>query len=407
MKKSLRFLAGLTTFIAITQIAFAATNGDFAISNNDVTFSTDNFLEGKITRIYATVHNNSHQDLLGVVRFFDNGNQIGGDQPLSIFATKTDGVFVDWNPNYGDQSIVVKIFPWQAKIDDPSNNSVTINVHVLQDTDHDGIPNATDPDIDGDGVPNAQDAFPLDPKEWKDTDGDGIGDNSDPDIDNDGVPNQFDDLPYDANETIDTDHDGIGNIADTDDDNDGIPDIQEEKMGTNPLKADTDGDGVPDGIDAFPLDPKEWKDTDHDGIGDNADTDIDNDGIPNNQDPFPTNVAPVIKLKNNPSIADLLNPNFFDASPSYDKDGKIVSYKWEINNQEIKGGNTINEVFDKPGKNTIKLTVTDNSGESTSKEFEVSVLNIALYKELGITLIIILLALGIYFKYIAEAKNNK
>jgi hypothetical protein len=30
--------------------------------------------------------------------------------------------------------------------------------------------------------------------------------------------------------------------------------------------------------DAFPLDPKEWRDTDGDGIGDNADTDKDGDG---------------------------------------------------------------------------------------------------------------------------------
>jgi hypothetical protein len=30
--------------------------------------------------------------------------------------------------------------------------------------------------------------------------------------------------------------------------------------------------------DVFPLDPKEWRDTDGDGIGDNTDLDDDNDG---------------------------------------------------------------------------------------------------------------------------------
>jgi gliding motility-associated-like protein len=45
------------------------------------------------------------------------------------------------------------------------------------------------------------------------------------------------------------------------------------------LDLDTDGDGVLDRNDAFPRNPLEWKDTDHDGIGDNADTDDDNDGI--------------------------------------------------------------------------------------------------------------------------------
>ena len=41
---------------------------------------------------------------------------------------------------------------------------------------------------------------------------------------------------------------------------------------------DRDGDGVPDGEDAFPDNKNEWLDTDHDGIGDNADTDDDGDG---------------------------------------------------------------------------------------------------------------------------------
>ena len=37
----------------------------------------------------------------------------------------------------------------------------------------------TDYDNDGDGYMDSQDAFPLNPKEWKDTDGDGCGDNMD------------------------------------------------------------------------------------------------------------------------------------------------------------------------------------------------------------------------------------
>ena len=52
---------------------------------------------------------------------------------------------------------------------------------------------------------------------------------------------------------------------------------------------DTDGDGITYSADPFPNDPKEWADTDHDGIGDNQDncprianptqTDTDHDGI--------------------------------------------------------------------------------------------------------------------------------
>ena len=46
-----------------------------------------------------------------------------------------------------------------------------------------------------------------------------------------------------------------------------------------PINGDSDGDGVPNSKDAFPGNPNEWLDTDHDGIGNNADNDDDGDGI--------------------------------------------------------------------------------------------------------------------------------
>ena len=116
------------------------------------------------------------------------------------------------------------------------------------DIDKDGIPNDRDPDDDNDGTPDAKDAFPLDPSEWEDSDGDLIGDRLDADVDADGVG---DDL-----------------------NSNGKPDHEE---------LDIDGDGVPrsraNPWDVFPLDPKEWRDTDADGIGDNADPDDDGDGF--------------------------------------------------------------------------------------------------------------------------------
>ena len=42
---------------------------------------------------------------------------------------------------------------------------------------------------------------------------------------------------------------------------------------------DSDGDGITDDLDAFPLDPTEWIDTDADGVGNNTDTDDDGDGF--------------------------------------------------------------------------------------------------------------------------------
>jgi hypothetical protein len=54
---------------------------------------------------------------------------------------------------------------------------------------------------------------------------------------------------------------------------------------------DDDGDGIINIDDIFPADPTEWDDTDHDGIGDNADLDSDGDGIPNYIDADPLNAA--------------------------------------------------------------------------------------------------------------------
>jgi hypothetical protein len=84
---------------------------------------------------------------------------------------------------------------------------------------------------------------------------------------------------------IDSDNDGLTDDEDPDDDNDGLIDSKEnESVCPFRLKADSDNDGYLDGVDVFPCDNKEWQDTDGDGIGDNADTDIDNDGLSNEQE---------------------------------------------------------------------------------------------------------------------------
>lgn len=411
----------LHSAIFFVPTAIAATfSGDLSINEKDIRFSTDNFIEGREVRIYATTTSFSDKDLLGAVRFFDNGEQIQGDQAISIFARKTDDVFIDWIPSYGNHRVAVKIFPWQPEIDNPDNNWIATEIYVVQDTDHDGIPNDKDSDDDGDGVLDTEDAFPLNPNEQYDTDGDGIGNNADPDDDNDGVPDKFDDMPLDPNETLDTDKDGIGNNADTDDDGDGLSDIAEENLGTNPIKADTDGDGVNDKEDAFPLDPKESIDTDKDKIGNNIDTDDDNDGIPDSQDKFPLNKAPVISINNisapksdNSTPTEtvtqtigLLEDVTFDASESHDEDGKIISYVWEIDGK-TKEGNAITHTFKTTGEHDIKLTITDNSGESKSLLLRANVLNLRVYKQTILSLMVIFLAMLIFFKYISKAKKHK
>ncbi|MBI4605002.1 MAG: hypothetical protein HY721_23825, partial [Planctomycetes bacterium] len=121
------------------------------------------------------------------------------------------------------------------------------------DLDGDGLANDADPDDDQDGVPDERDAFPLEPEESEDRDGDWIGDRLDADVDADGVGD-----------------DRNGN---------GRPDCEE---------LDLDADGVPRANavpwDAFPLDPKEQRDSDGDALGDNADPDDDGDGWPDEEE---------------------------------------------------------------------------------------------------------------------------
>ncbi len=98
----------------------------------------------------------------------------------------------------------------------------------------------------------------MNPTGSVDTDGDGKPDESlpapdwfkgkklkaDNDDDNDGHRDNKDAFPLDASEWRDTDGDGIGDNADTDDDNDGLTDEEEENIyGTDPKDADSDGDG--------------------------------------------------------------------------------------------------------------------------------------------------------------------
>lgn len=110
-------------------------------------------------------------------------------------------------------------------------------------------------DTDSDGVVDSQDA---------DDDNDGLSDAQEfddkcpyrlkADSDNDGVKDGSDAFFCNTQEIKDTDHDGLGDNADIDDDNDGWSDAEELAKGTDPLRADTDGDGVLDPQDAYPLD---------------------------------------------------------------------------------------------------------------------------------------------------------
>ena len=63
-------------------------------------------------------------------------------------------------------------------------------------------------------------------------------------------------------------------------DGDGLSDQREIELGTFPDNTDSDGDTMADGSDAFPTDPSESADNNHNGLGDNGEADFDGDGLP-------------------------------------------------------------------------------------------------------------------------------
>lgn len=377
MKRFLLLLGAAFACISFAGICSASVHDLFLPDSGGVGFSTSNFIEGQAVRLYATVNSNSIKDLRGVVRFFQDEEQIEGDQPISVLSGKNDAVFADWIPSPGSHIIKVLVVPFNNTDDDPSNNSFIKEVYVLADTDRDGIPNADDVDDDNDGVPDAEDAFPLNKNESADSDGDNIGNNADADDDNDGTPDSKDALPLNANETLDTDSDGIGNNEDSDDDGDTIPDLIEISSGTSPVKNDSDDDGASDSEDVEPLDPTQTRDYDKDGVSDERDEDADNDGVPKNQDVNDTNLAPMIVITTDGKplrrFAFTNSVITYDASNSKDSDGEIESTEWLIQGTESEGMQ-IKKTFPKAGFSTITVKLTDDKGEVGEKTFTVLVM---------------------------------
>ncbi|KAA0007572.1 MAG: PKD domain-containing protein [Thermoplasmata archaeon] len=78
-----------------------------------------------------------------------------------------------------------------------------------------------------------------------------------------------------------------------------------------------------------------------------------------------TNKAPVADA-GGPYEAKVGEQVLFDASYSYDPDGSIVSYVWDFGDGETGDGQTVQHVYSKPDTYIVKLTVTDDGGETDS-----------------------------------------
>lgn len=343
---------------------FAA--NDLSISSLSLKYS--NYLEGNSNQIRATVSNLGSTDLTGVVRFTGPGGSLGSDVPFSVLSGSSNTVFLNWTPwTYGSITLRAEVFPWSGNDSNPGNNAQSITINVLQDTDHDGIPNSEDDDQDGDGVLNSEDDFPLDASKTRDSDGDGKDNQEDDDDDNDGTLDIDDDFPEDPR-----------------------------------YQKDSDGDKAPDQIDAFPFDPTEWRDLDGDGVGDWEDKDMDGDGIPDKEDPNPENHDPILNLSKTPRWVDLNEEFTLDASKSEDPFGRIIETRWTINDQILQGA-VIHSQFNKAGLYPITVDVRDELGGISTKTFQIRALNKELWLSVFIGLgTILVLGLALALKRLAR-----
>ena len=86
------------------------------------------------------------------------------------------------------------------------------------------------------------------------------------------------------------------------------------------------------------------------------------------------NPAPVIRFTITPDPGSVSIPSVFDATATSDN-GSIVSYKWEFSDGGSRSGVKSKYQFSEAGNFTVRLTVTDNQGGTTSAERQIDILD--------------------------------
>ncbi|MCJ7614210.1 PKD domain-containing protein, partial [Candidatus Bathyarchaeota archaeon] len=95
---------------------------------------------------------------------------------------------------------------------------------------------------------------------------------------------------------------------------------------------------------------------------------VDDDGATGSKKGFITvkNRPPVADLTASATIIDKKQTVTFDASPSYDPDGTIVSYLWDFGDRTTGTGVIVDHVYADNGVYAVTLTVTDNDDANGS-----------------------------------------
>ncbi|MCP2520242.1 PKD domain-containing protein [Candidatus Aminicenantes bacterium AC-708-M15] len=91
---------------------------------------------------------------------------------------------------------------------------------------------------------------------------------------------------------------------------------------------------------------------------------------------YQPNIPPVAKFTFSPKTGIFPLKVKFDASASYDPDGKIVEYNWDFGDNSTGSGKVIYHTYETWGVFYITLTVKDNDGDIASKTKQIKVLRL-------------------------------
>lgn len=87
----------------------------------------------------------------------------------------------------------------------------------------------------------------------------------------------------------------------------------------------------------------------------------------------PVNAPPEASFTYSPANPMVNEPLTFNASSSYDPDGKIVAYNWKFGDGTESSGNIVNHTYAAPGTYTVTLKVEDNRGALSEARLNVTV----------------------------------
>jgi len=326
-----------------------ATNGATAqtitLLDNDVTSVTiaasPTLIEGATGAITATLATTSVKNV-NITLVYTNGTTAnddysaattlivpGGQRQASIPFSALADTLVEVT-----ETLQVAIF----RVQNANDSSTPQPITILNDTDHDLIPDGKDSDDDGDGITDL-----IEGNGTRDTDGDGIPDSLDTDSDNDNIPDAIE--GHDANGDGQPDHP----FAQQDGDRDGLDDAFDSNFGgVTPSLPDSDLDGIPN-----------YLDRDDDNDGENTDAEDTNSDGDNNPATMPTD-------RDGDRIPDYLDPDDDTTDGSggdSDGDGLYDSYEYDANQDGLGPDNT-----DGDGRPDYLDNDDDNDGVPTNAE---------------------------------------